>query len=78
MQFSAAIEFCAIALDDNSQSHRSEGSAPSEDATFEPESGLAFSVDGVDIFGDVTGDDEDLPGSVNRFGSPVDSTTSEG
>ena len=64
MQFSASIEFCAIALDDNSQSHRSEGSAPSEGATFGSESVFAFSVDDVEVLGDVTGEDDDLVGSI--------------
>ena len=64
MQLGAPIELCAIALDDNSQSHRSEGSAPSEGATFWSESAFAFSVDGVDVLGDVTGEDDDLVGSA--------------
>ena len=78
MQLGAPIELCAIALDDNSQSHRSEGSVPSDDATFEPDSEFALSVDGADVLGDVTGEDEDLVGSVDRFVSPVDSAMSEG
>ena len=75
----AAIEICAIALDDDRQLHRSDGSVSPADAPGSFEVGLALSADGADAPGDSLAAGGVTPvRSCGRFGSPDDASVGAG